>query len=77
MICYGSLINGADRAQCFPAVLSGRNVCSANKKEGVGMKAQRCCFPFAPLFLLDVMEPVRAKFTRWELDDVGFITTGF
>lgn len=68
---------GADRAQCFPAVLSGRNVCSANKTEEGRDESTEMLLPFASLPFLDVMEPVRAKFTCWELDDVGFITTGF
>lgn len=78
MICYGSLINGGltEPSVFLLSSLAGMFV-QQTRRKGVGMKAQRCCFLLRLSSLLDVMEPVRAKFTCWELDDVGFITTGF
>ena len=78
MICYGSLINrGLTEPRVFLlSSLAGMFV-QQTRRKGVGMKTQRCCFLMCLSSLLDVMEPVRDKFTCWELDDVGFITTGF
>lgn len=72
-----SLINGgADRAQCFSAVLSGRNVCSANKKEG-GRDESTDTLTRGVSFLPSGHQGISCGWIHLEgLDDVGPTTTG-